>query len=203
MKTTADFEEIRRTLDMAKAALARGFPPADDASRLIERAHRLAGEAEAEVAPADLIAVVEFVLAGEHYALELTQVREVCALKDFTPVPCTPAFVLGIINLRGEIHTIIDLKRFFDLPESGITDLNKVLIIDGDGMRLGILADTILGVRTVLRADVRPPPPTLTEVRADYLLGITGERLIVLDATKFPGDARIVVNEHVRHADLR
>ncbi len=197
MKTTADFDEIRRSLEAAKAALAESAAPADDARVLDERARRLAGEAVAQTAPGDLLEVVEFALAGEHYALALALVREVCALKDFTPVPCTPDFVLGIINLRGEIHTIIDLKRFFDLPESGITDLNKVLILDGDGLRLGILADAIFGVRTVPRASVEAPPATVTGLRADYLLGVTGERLIVLDAAKILGDPRIVVNEQV------
>ena len=195
MKTTADFDEIRRSLDAAKAALAESAAPADDARVLDERARRLAGGAVAQTAPGDLLEVVEFALAGEHYALALARVREVCALKDYTPVPCTPDFVLGIINLRGEIHTIIDLQRFFDLPESGITELNKVLILDGDGLRLGILADAILGVRTVRRADVKAPPATVAGLRADYLLGVTGERLIVLDAAKILGDPRIVVND--------
>ncbi len=197
MKTTADFDEIRRSLDAAKAALAESAVPADDARVLDERARKLAGEAADEEAPGDLIEVVEFALAGEHYALALAGVREVCGLKDYTPVPCTPDFVLGIINLRGEIHTIIDLKRFFDLPECGITELNKVLILDGDGLRLGILADAILGVRSVRRAEVAAPPATVAGLRSDYLLGVTGGRLIVLDAAKILGDPRIVVNEQV------
>src|SRR5205823_3539980 len=121
---------------------------------------------------------------------------EVCVLKDLTPVPCTPAFVLGVINLRGEIHTVIDLKKFFDLPDAGITELNKVLLIEGDGMWLGILADAICGVRTLALEALQPALPTLTDVRADYLRGVTSEQLVVLDAKKIVSDPRILVDAH-------
>ena len=77
----------------------------------------------AEVDARNLIEVVEFELAGERYGLALTSVRTVSVLKDITPVPCTPAFVVGVINLRGEIHTIIDLKKFFDLPAGEEPDM--------------------------------------------------------------------------------
>ena len=201
MNTTTDWDEFRRRLNEAKAALAGDAAPEDEAHILNQRARKLAGETAAETAPGDLIELVEFALGGEHYALELALVREVCALKDFTPVPCTPDFVVGVINLRGEIHTIIDLRRFFDLPESGITELNKVLVVEGEGLRLGILADAIHGVCTVSRAKVEAPPPTLNSQQADYLLGVTGDRLIVLDAARIIVDPRLIVDEQVRDTD--
>lgn len=91
--------------------------------------------------------------------------REVYPIKELTPLPCTPSFVLGIINVRGQILTVIDLRRFFDLPIKGLTDLNKVIVIEHHEGELGVLADAILGVRSLCSSEIRPAPSTLTGVR--------------------------------------
>ena len=194
----ADWAEIRRRSEGIRAGIERGFAPSPEAERKIlkTRARELAKEPERGVDAEETIEVVEFDLANERYAFPLAQIREVGVLHDLTPVPCTPAFVLGIINLRGEIRTVIDLRRFFDLPGEGITDLNKVILIRSGDTELGILADTIGGVRRLATADLQPALPTLTDVRADYLRGITSERLVVLDAVKILADPRILVQEH-------
>ena len=101
------------------------------------RARKLAQDNEKEKPAGESIEVVEFLLAYETYGIESSYVREICPLKDLTPVPCTPPFVLGIINVRGEIVSVIDMKKFFDLPEKGLTDLNKVLVLKNDRMEFG------------------------------------------------------------------
>src|SRR5690349_2115527 len=73
--------------------------------------------------------VLEFTLAYERYGVESRCVREVHPLRDLTPVPCTRRFVLGIVNIRGRIVSVVDLRRFFDLPQRGLTDLNQVIIL--------------------------------------------------------------------------
>src|SRR5688572_7065199 len=85
--------------------------------------------------------VLEFRLAQERYAIETRYVREVYPLKDLTPLPCTPPFVLGIVNVRGRILPVVDLKKFFDLPEQGLSDLHRVILLEGNGLELGLLAD--------------------------------------------------------------
>ena len=192
-----DWEELRRRLHAVRTSVdGDAASAARDEQRILhERAHALAGEPAAETEPGGTIEVVVFDLVGEHYGIALLSVREVCSLKELTPVPCTPAFVLGIINLRGEIHTVIDLKKFFDLPESGISELNKILILESGDMRLGILADAIQGVRTVRLAEMEPSLPTLTGIRADYLRGVTNERLIVLDAARILSDEHLLVHD--------
>ena len=104
--------------------------------------------------------IVEFLLARERYGIEASYVREVYPLNDLTPVPCVPPFVLGIINVRGQIISVIDIKKFFDLPEKGLGDLNKVIIIESDDMEFGILADEIVGIGKLrqeeLQASLRP-----------------------------------------------
>jgi len=194
-----DWDEVRRRIEAIGAAIDKGFSPSafQEKDILKTRALELAQEPEALELAADTLEAVEFELASEHYALALAEVREVSLLKELTPVPCTPPFVLGIINLRGEIRTVIDLKKFFDLPDKGITELNKIIIVEQDDMQLGILADAIRGVRHIRLDDIQPALPTLTGIRADYLRGVTSDRLVVLDVAKILSDSRILVDEDV------
>lgn len=161
---------------------------------LRERARELARE---PVRPTrePMTDVVEFRLAGERYAIETAHLREVQPLRDLTPVPCTPPFVSGIVSVRGRILTVIDLKTFFDLPASGLHDLHQVLIAQAADMELGILVDSVTGHLSVPASALHSPPPTLTGIRAEFLKGVTGDRLAVLDAGRILGDPRILVNE--------
>jgi purine-binding chemotaxis protein CheW len=124
-------------------------------------------------------------------------VHEVVPLKDLTPLPCTPSFVLGIVNVRGRIMPVIDIKKFFDLPEPGLTDLHHIILVRGHDLEFGLLADVIVGVRTLPVDSVQPSLPTLTGIRADYLWGVTAERLVILDVDRILKDPRIVVHEEV------
>jgi purine-binding chemotaxis protein CheW len=197
--TVASWEEIHRRLAAARAALEQKWSPSLEEKKKIlkARAQALAREPEKQTALEDHIEVVEFLLAYEKYGIESYYVREVYPLRDLAPVPCTPPFVLGMINLRGQILSVIDLKKFFELPEKGLTDLNKVLVVRCDRMELGILADVILGVRTIPLQDLQSSLPTLTGVRAEYLRGVTKDRLVVLDVGKILSDPNIVVREQV------
>jgi len=160
------------------------------------RAEELAQAVEQDEESAS-IEVVTFSLAYETYALETAFVSEVYPLNDLTPLPCTPAFVAGIVNVRGQVVSVVDIKKFFDLPARGLTDLNKVIVIGSGMMRFGIMADAILGVRNIPIRTIQPGLPTLTGVRADYLRGIAADRLVILDAAKLLTDGKIVVHEEV------
>lgn len=159
------------------------------------RAIALARQPEDEKTYDEYIEVVEFLLANEKYGIESRCVREVYPLKELTPVPCTPPFVRGIINVRGKILSVIDIKKFFELPEKEMTDLNRVIIVHNDQMEFGILADAILGVRLIPLLEIQPTLPTLTGIRAEYLRGVTAERLVVLDVEKILSDKKIMVHE--------
>jgi purine-binding chemotaxis protein CheW len=162
---------------------------------LTARAQALARETRPRQAEEAALRVVEFFLAHERYAIEATYIREVYQLKDLTPLPCTPPFVLGIINVRGHILSVLDLKGFFALPQEGSRDQSPVIIIRADGMELGILTDGILGVRSIPLSTIEPPLPTLAGVRAEYLRGVTGEQLAILDAERILSDKRIIVDK--------
>jgi purine-binding chemotaxis protein CheW len=192
-----DWREVERRLETARAAIERIWAPtAEDTQRILkERAQELAREPARAESADESIEVIEFLLAHERYAVESEHVREAYPLEELTPLPCTPAFVLGIVNVRGEILSVIDLKKFFDLPEKGLTDLNKVIVLESENMVFGIVADAISGVRRIPRADIQPSLPTLTGIREDYLLGVTAERVVILDAEKLLNDEKLIVNE--------
>ncbi|WP_332674053.1 chemotaxis protein CheW [Aromatoleum sp.] len=143
------------------------------------------------------IEVLEFVLADERHAIESAWIREVVPLRELTVLPGTPAFVLGIIHLRGEILSVLDVRKFFGLARKGLTDLDKAIVLDDDKMRFGVLADRILGIRRIPVVDVQPPLPTLSVIRPDYLLGVTRGRTVILDGRKLLADPSIAVAEEV------
>jgi len=176
-------------------------PPSESAARAKEilkaRARELARPFKDRDATDSLLQVIEFRVAQERYAIEQAYVREVYPLRDLTPLPCTPAFVLGIINVRGQILPVIDIRKFFDLPESGITDLHAVIIVHGNDVELGILADAITGARSIPLRAIQPSLPTLTGIRAAYLKGVSDEHVVILNAAQILADPKLVVDEEV------
>ncbi len=169
----------------------------DEKKRILrERAAKLSVEA-AETHENEEIEVLKFMLDKEVYAVESKYIRGVYPLKRFTSVPCTPSHVTGIINIRGQILSVIDLGKFFELPRKGLSDLNQVIILNNSEMEFGILADEISGVIKVSANDIETGLPTLTDIRADYLRGVTKERLIILDGWKILTDERLIVNDEV------
>jgi purine-binding chemotaxis protein CheW len=197
--TGIDWSAVYRRLEANRTAIERGvMPTPEDGQKLLRaRAQALAREPEQDAAARGALEVAEFLLAYETYGVESSYVREVYPLKELTPLPCTPPFVLGIINVRGQILSVIDLKKFFDLPEKGLTDLNKVIVVHNATMAFGILADAILGVRSIPLDAIQPSLPTLTGIRAAYLKGVTSERLVILDASTLLGDSALIVLEEV------
>ena len=139
--------------------------------------------------------LLEFRLASERYAVESRHVQEVHPLRELTPLPGTPPFVLGIVNVRGRILPVLDLKKFFELPEKGLTDLHRIIRVSGNDLELGLLADVIVGVRSIAVDSLQPSLPTLTGIRADYLRGVSDERLVVLDVERILSDPKIIVHE--------
>ncbi len=190
-----DWAQLRARLARAEAALAE--PALDDATRrriLQARARSAAREPGADDG-AQSLEVIEFLMGYEHHAIGTALVQEVIALRELTPLPGAPRFVAGIVNVRGRIVSVVDLKAFFGLPARGLPDLNRVLVVSDGRIEFGLLVDSVTGMRRVRLADLQPPLPTMSGVRARYLLGITPERLAVLDVERIVGDPDIIVRD--------
>jgi purine-binding chemotaxis protein CheW len=158
---------------------------------------RLLAQAPEQQKPGASLHVVEFRLAKECYAIERQFVREVYPLKDLTPVPCTPPFMLGVVHIRGQILPVIDIKKFFDLPETGITDMHMVVVVEADNIEMGILVDAVSGVAEVPVAALQDSLPTLTGIRGKYLRGISDRQTVILDVPCIVSDPKIIVDEEV------
>jgi len=196
---TVDWDRVHHRIENARLALKReGVLPLEEMRKILKaRAKDLGHESRGRKEPEETIEVVEFLLANEKYGIESNYVREVYPLKELTPLPCTPPFVLGIISVRGQILSVIDIKKFFDLPEKGLGDLNKVIIIHNEKMEFGILADVILGTLSIPLNEVQASLPTLTDIRAKYLKGVAKDRLVILDGEKLLADKKLIVHQEV------
>jgi purine-binding chemotaxis protein CheW len=192
-----DWDRLRRRLEAARAILEQELTPDLERDVLRKRAKVLAQKPQEEMGTEAGLDCLEFRLNYETYAIGMEWVTETCPLKDLTPLPGTPTFVAGIINLRGRIFSVVDIRRFFDLPEKGLTNLNRVIILQGAEMEFGILADEIMGTRSVPLAEIQPPLPTLTGIREEYLLGVTRDRTAILDGARLLGDRNLVVFERI------
>lgn len=194
-----DWSAIHRRLEASNDALAKedSYSREEANSILKSRAKALAGLQVPEDQGGERVDLLEFLLSGETYAIETSFISETFPLIDFTPLFCTPPFVMGIINVRGRIVSIVDMRRFFDLPIIGLSNLNRVIIVRDDNMEFGILADSIIGMRSLPLQELQPSLPTLTGIREEFLRGVTGDRLVLLDMGKILADRRLVVHEEV------
>ncbi len=137
--------------------------------------------------PAGLRDFLVFSLAFERYAFHMTYVREVLPLTSLTFLPGVPPFIAGITHVRGRILSVIDLKRLFHLPERGITEFNKIVILSHGGMEMGVLTDEIEGIISIRNTHVHPVPSTMKEKKIEFLSGVTNEKIIILDTEKILG----------------
>jgi purine-binding chemotaxis protein CheW len=171
--------------------------PEEKRTILRARANSLAQDPERKGEAEEYLEVLAFLLAHETYAVETVFIREVYPLTELTPLPCTPDYISGIINIRGQILTILDMKKFFDLPEKGLTNLNRVIVVREGDMELGILADEILSIRDIPASELHPPLPTKTGIHEGYLKGVTSGGIILLDMERFLNDRQLIVHEEV------
>jgi purine-binding chemotaxis protein CheW len=167
----------------------------DEKKRILrERARKLALKTEETDADEKYLSVIEFTLSHERYALEMQYIREVYPLKGLTRIPCTPSFVLGILNVRGQIMSVTDIREFFDLPKKEVTNLSRVLIVKSHAMEFGILADEVLGERKIPLRDVHSGLVS-GNLREDFVRGVTKDQLIVLDAQGLLSERALVVHQ--------
>lgn len=196
--TPIAWDSIHARLDRLRTLIESGWrvEPERVNAILSARAQRLAQPLIDGEAATKTLEILEFSLALQHYAVVSDYVREVFPLSDFTPVPCTPPFVLGIANVRGQIISIVDLRKFFGLPSGGITDLNKVIVVEDSAMSFGIVVDFIVEVRQIKESELLPPT-NINGVSGQYLLGVTAQRLSVIDTQKLLSDKTIIVDDVV------
>ena len=194
---TIDWLSVRERLDKATAATESALRVSPERAREImdARSRALARVQQAEPDVGEVLEVATFALADERYAIETRFVSEVIRMADFTRVPGTPDFLLGVTNLRGEILSVIDLRKFFDLPSRELSDQSRVVVLGGERPEFGVLAESAHEVVTLRREELLEPPGSVTGIGREYLRGVTSDALIVLDGAVLLQDARLFIDQ--------
>jgi purine-binding chemotaxis protein CheW len=134
---------------------------------------------------------VTYRLDEETYGINVMQVQEVLRYTEIAPVPGAPDYVLGIINLRGNVVTVIDTRSRFGLPPAETTDNSRIVIIESEEQVVGILVDSVAEVVYLRSSEIDSAPNVGTEESTKFIQGVSnqkGELLILVDLNKLLSD---------------
>lgn len=125
---------------------------------------------------------VSFVLAGEEYGVPILSVQEIIRYETLTRVPQSPEFVDGVLNLRGQVIPVVNLRRKFGLNEQEVDRATRIIVVEVKDRIVGIVVDEVSEVLIVNQEDVAPPPPMGAQVQSEYISGMgkINETLIIL-----------------------
>ncbi|MDA1296961.1 MAG: chemotaxis protein CheW [Chloroflexi bacterium] len=149
--------------------------------------------------------LVVFDLNEEAYGVDIGAVREIIRMQEITRVPRAPRFIEGVINLRGKVIPVVDLRTRFSMPAGERTDEHRIVVVDVVGQDIGMVVDAVTEVSRVSEASIEPPSTVITTEDSDYLTGIvkTDQKLIILlDIAKvISADEAGHLSEAARHAE--
>ena len=134
---------------------------------------------------------VTFKLENEVYGINVMQVQEVLRYSEIAPVPGAPLYVLGIINLRGNVVTVIDTRSRFGLESCDVTDNTRVVVIESEKQVIGILVDSVAEVVYLKASEIDEAPNVGNDESAQFIQGVSnreGELLILVDLDKLLSD---------------
>ncbi len=134
---------------------------------------------------------VTFSLDNESYGIDVMQVQEVLRMTEIAPVPGAPPYVLGIINLRGNVVTVIDTRQRFGLGASGTDDSTRIVIIESDKLVVGILVDSVAEVVEMRQSQIESAPNVGNEESSKYIQGVYSREddlLILVDLNRLLSD---------------
>ncbi|WP_018866270.1 MULTISPECIES: chemotaxis protein CheW [unclassified Thioalkalivibrio] len=143
------------------------------------------------MAKADTAPYVTFSLAEETYAIDVLQVQEVLKVTEIAPVPGVPDYILGIINLRGNVVTVIDARRRMGLDDRESDEASRIVIIDVDNQNVGILVDSVSEVVRIAPDAVEPAPEVGNDDSSRFIQGVTSTEeglTILVDLNKLLSD---------------
>jgi purine-binding chemotaxis protein CheW len=123
-----------------------------------------------------------FALGGEEYGVEILKVQEIRGYAPITPIPNTPAHITGVMNLRGTIIPVVDLRRALAMPATEYTPFTVIVVVSVQTRLMGLIVDAVSDVLDIARAAIQPPPDFGTEVDARFIRGMAraGDKLVIL-----------------------
>ncbi len=179
-----DWEAVWQTLNWDDETRHR----VADGARLRQRAEQYAAPPrESKSVIEDAHTVLAFELGGERYGVDVMLVRGVREMSKIARVPGIPSFYRGVVNVRGQILTVLDLRLFFDIPVREDHAPEELVTVRANNLEIGLLANTVTGVITVPREAITPAD----HIR--YALGVTTDRLVLLNIAQMFEDDRLIV----------
>jgi purine-binding chemotaxis protein CheW len=139
-------------------------------------------EHEQKIKRNDFLQVVSFKLHKEEYAIEITKAKEIILLEGITKVPQMPDFIEGIINLRGEVIPVLDLRKRLQLHCTEMGEHTRIVVVRMGTRIMGLIVDSVSQVMKIPKSEIKEPPETIAGLAGDYLIGVgkVNERLILL-----------------------
>lgn len=130
----------------------------------------------------DTYQFLTFALGQEEYGVEILKIQEIKGFSAITPLPNAPEFIKGVLNLRGTIVPIIDLRKKFSLPEVGYTKFTVIVVVQVQGKIMGFVVDAVSDVLNVAGTDIQPTPDLYGQVDTSFINGLAraGEKLVIL-----------------------
>ncbi len=152
-----------------------------------------------------LLQLVTFQLSEELYGIDIMDVKEIVPLQEIRTIPNAPSFVEGLYNLRGEIIPVINLHKRFHLRKAAVDEdeelLSGFIIIDIDGMKLGVIIDKVERVVSIDYKDIQAPPQMISGIGAEYIQGVVNQNagyLIILEIRKLFNPKELRKIEEIR-----
>ena len=167
----------------------------EDVNKVLEeRAAALARSSDDEETNGETIGMVVLVVGDERYGVEVQDVQEIEPLDKLTPIPGTPAFWTGVVNLRGSMYPVLDIERYLGLPLSDGVENPKVALVSRAGLSVGLLVDEVAEIRKVRSSEIGPPVADGSS-KAEVVRGVTPDMLSVLDLEALLSDPALVVED--------
>jgi purine-binding chemotaxis protein CheW len=143
---------------------------------------KMAGGGPSAGGMSEILQLVTFRLGNEEYAVDILKVQEINRMKEITRVPNTPAYVEGVINLRGKVIPVINLRSKFSLTEKDNDTQSRIMIMDIQGITMGLVVDAVSEVLRIPANIVEPTPPMASNISTEFIKGIAKleDRLIIL-----------------------
>jgi len=139
----------------------------------------------------ELIQLVSFHLGQEEFGIDILRVQEINRMVEITKVPQAPHYCEGVINLRGKVIPIIDLRKKFEMDIEEWTKNTRIVVCDVDGNVIGMIVDAVEEVLRIPSSTIEPAPEIVTSINSDYIKGVAKleERLLIfLDISKIAGE---------------
>lgn len=190
-----DWDEARKRLRSSIETLT-SEPSEEQIGEILERRARLVSQTpSSDLLREGEMQILSFLSCTETYAIPIEYVRSVMTLTNYTPIPCTPDFVLGAFNVRGQVYPVIDIRRFLSLPVEQDHLYQRAILAEASGLHVGLAVDEVYEVAGVLPEDLSPASGARVSIDERCVRGITPDLTVILDLSRIVEDPRFVVNE--------